>query len=561
MTIEEIFSNIPKDKALELISNPLKWAEAFLVTPNTSEPFKANHIESLILSSTHRFNVIRVHRRGGKSWALSTLAIYYAMTQRNTEILVICPDGSKVATIFDRIREFVAANDWIHPYRNEDRQNLPQKISFTNGSKITGFTTAAKSKGEALGLRSQGADIVLIDEAAYLGDGDWTAINPIITGDMYRRNKTRVFVASTPAHTRGRYYEMCKNPRMKKAWHEIFVPIDKNPSVTPEFYAECVVMCPNEMDWNKEYLAEFPELGEGVFPKTLVDKSLRSYSYKDFLTLAEAQGQRGEKPPSRTIGVDWDKYNKDGHGSTIAILESIDPGRYRLIYKEEIDQSRFTLSNAVRRVIELNDLFQPEWIYIDRGYGDYQLEELHKYGRSFPKTGLFHKVVGVQFANSVECPLPGGGVEKKRFKQAMVSLLRTWFERENIELPGDDHMLVKDLIEYHVKSQTEANIKYSEENDHSIAAIGLAAMAMHHRVKNPYASPPATRTYSVAAPVAIPSATMQARYNKSYRRSPLIGDPEPFNNTFPGDSGYNRETTSFHRGTLGSSLPKERPTF
>ncbi|HYT44186.1 MAG TPA: hypothetical protein VEP90_17740, partial [Methylomirabilota bacterium] len=237
MTIEEAFSKLPVEKRQEIVSSPLKWSSAFLITPNTGEPFTPNYVESLILGSAHRFTVIRVHRRAGKTFALSILALYYALTRINIEVLVICPDGSKVATIFDRIREFIVANSWIHPLKHEDRQNLPQKISFTNGSKIMGFTTAAKSKGEAQGVLSQGADIILIDEAALLGEGDWTAINPIMTGDMYRRNKTRVFVASTPRGTRGRYYEMCKHPRFKKAgWHEIFVPISQNPSISADFY-------------------------------------------------------------------------------------------------------------------------------------------------------------------------------------------------------------------------------------------------------------------------------------------------------------------------------------
>jgi hypothetical protein len=549
--LEELLKRIPEEEVFKILSSPLLFAETFLVTPNTGQHFKANYVESKILSSTHRYNVIRVHRRAGKSWALSTLALHGALTQRNSEVLVICPDGSKVATIFDRVREFIAANSWIHPYLDGDRQNLPQRITFKNGSKITGFTTAAKTKGEATSLRSQGADIILIDEAAYLADGDWGAIQPIMTGDMYRRRGTRSYVASTPAYTRGHYYNLCKDPFHQQTWKEVFVPITENPDVTPELMEECRATCGNELDWKKEYLAEFPELGEGVFPKTMVDSARRQFTYTEVLQFAVQQSARGEKPPSRTIGVDWDKYNADGHGSNIVVLEAIDLGKYRLIYREEIEQSKFTLNNAVRRVIELNDIFQPEWIYIDRGFGEYQLEEFQKYGRTFPKTGLAKKVVGVSFANSVEFPLPGGGVEKKRFKQAMISLLRTWFERANLEIAAPDTSLHRDLIEYHVKHQTESNIKFSDTNDHSIAALGLAAMAMHQKVKNPYASPPAVRSYVVPAPVAVPAETLRREYGSKYRNSPILAAQRPEFDT--GDT--------FSRRTLGGSLPTSRSKF
>jgi hypothetical protein len=548
---EQLLERIPQDEVAKILKSPLLFAETFLLTPNTGEPFKANYVESKILSSTHRYNVIRVHRRAGKSWALSTLALHAALTQKNIEVLVICPDGSKVATIFDRIREFLVANEVWRGYIDGDRQNLPQRITFKNGSKITGFTTAAKTKGEATALRSQGADVLLIDEAAYLGEGDWGAIQPIMTGDMYRRRGTRVYIASTPAYTRGHYYALCKDPFHQRTWKQVFVSIDDNPDITQELYDDYRATCGNELDWRKEFLAEFPELGEGVFPKTMVDTARRQFTYSETLQQATEQSARGEKPPTRTIGVDWDKYNADGHGSNIVVLEAIDSGRYRLIYREEIAQSQFTLSNAVRRVIELNDIFQPEWVFIDKGFGEYQLEELQKYGKSFPKTGLAKKVIGVAFWSTIECPMPGGGVEKKRFKQAMVSLMRTWFERANIEIAGPDTELHRDLIEYHVKSQSESNIKFSETNDHSIAALGLAAMAMHQKVRNPYSSPAATRTYVVPVPISVPSETLRKQYGREYRRNPLMGSERP-----EFDMG-----DSFSRRSLGSSLPTSRSNF
>lgn len=558
--LDKLLTKIPEEQVVRILKSPLLFAETFLVTPNDGKPFKANFVQRQILASEHRFNVIRVHRRAGKSWALSTLALHSALTQKNCEVLVICPDGSKVATIMDRVREFVAANEWIRPYIDQDRQNLPQRISFKNGSKITGFTTAAKTKGEATALRSQGADIILIDEAAYLGEGDWGAIQPIMTGDMYRRRKTRVYIASTPAYTRGRYYNLCMDPFQKKTWKEVYVPIDQNPDISQDLYDECRATCTNELDWRKEYLAQFPELGEGVFPKALVDSARRQFIYTEHFTFASQESARGGTPPIRTIGVDWDKYNADGHGSNIVVLEATDPGRYRLIYREEIEQSQFTLSNTVRRVIDLNDIFQPQWIYVDKGFGEYQIEEFQKFGKAFPKSGLLKKVVGIAFWSTIDSPLPGGGTEKKRFKQAMISLLRTWFERANLEISASDDSLIRDLISYHVKSQSESNIKFSEENDHSIAALGLAAMAMHQRVKNPYAAPPATRSYQVPVPIAVPSQRTLAREGIGLRKHPLIGHPEPFNYAFGQEPGTT-STDSFSRRTLGTSLPTSRSNF
>jgi hypothetical protein len=550
-TLEELLSEIPQDVLSEIIDSPILWAETLLMTPKKRVPFEANFVQEQILGSRRRFNVIRVHRRAGKSYALAILALHASLTRRGTEVLVIAPGGAQIANVFDTIRDFMGENSWMQEYKVEDRRNLPQRISFKNGSKIQGFTTAARSKGQAMTLRGQGADIVLIDEGAYLNEDDWPAITPIMQGDMNRRQKTKVYIASTPAYTRGKYYEYCTEPRLKKAWNEIFVPIDKNPSVTAEFVEECRSTCTSEMEWAREYLAQFPELGEGVFPKSMVEGCQRVYSYAAHLQTAREQTMRREKPPVRTIGVDWDKYNKDGHGPTIVVLETVGSYRYRLIYKEEIPQSSFSLTNAVNRVIELNEIFRPEWIYVDRGYGDMQVEEFHKYGKQFPKSGLLKKVVGVQFGENVDCPMPGGGYEKKRFKQSMVSLLRAWFERGQIEIPRNDNRLFKDLIEYHVESQTENNIKYSGENDHTIAAMGLAAMAMHQKCNNPYAPPPATRCYMIAEqPIAVPSDVL--RQHQGTRNRATMGEAL----RTLGESGG-----GFSRRRLGDALPTSRNSF
>jgi hypothetical protein len=549
-TLEQLLSEIPPDVLSEIIDSPILWAETLLTTPKKGIPFEANYVQQQILGSKRRFNVIRVHRRAGKSYALAILALHASLTRRGTEVLVIAPGGAQIANVFDTIRDFMAENSWMQEYKVEDRRNLPQRISFKNGSKIQGFTTAARSKGQAMTLRGQGADIILIDEGAYLNEDDWPAITPIMQGDMNRRQKTKVYIASTPAYTRGKYYEFCTSERLKKAWNEIFVPIDQNPSVSREFIEECRSTCTSEMEWAKEYLAQFPELGEGVFPKSMVEACQRVYAYSTGLQTAREQSNRRERPPMRTIGVDWDKYNKDGHGPTICVLEAVGPYRYRLIYKEEIPQSDFSLTNAVNRVIELNEVFRPEWIYIDRGYGDMQVEEFHKYGKQFPKSGLLKKVVGVQFGENVDCPMPGGGFEKKRFKQSMVSLLRAWFERGQIEIPRNDHRLFKDLIEYHVVGQTENNIKYSGENDHAIAAIGLAAMAMHQKCANPYAPPPARGVYQVPQPVAVPTNVLR-QYQGSRDRASMGETLRAI-----GESGG-----GFTRRRLGDSLPTTRNSF
>jgi hypothetical protein len=551
--VEEAFLQIAAadpELAEQVMRSPQLWAETFLKMPITGEPFRANYVQRLIFGSTSRKTAIRVSRRSGKSFGLVILALYYTMCHPGLSVLFIAPAGTQIEQLFTLLREFIAANSWIKDGVESDRSALPARITFSNGSKILGFTTGASSKRKAMSLRGQGGELILIDEAHYLNEEDWSSITPIMQGDKHKLFPPRTFVASTPAYTRGFYYEIFEDPEKKQGWYPIHVPITKNPDVTPEFVEECRMSCPSELDWMREYLAEFPEIGEGVFPKTMVEASWRAFDYATTLREVRSQYQTGIKPPTRTMGVDWDKYNKDGHGCMIVIVESTSDKSYRVIYREEVPQSQFTLDNAVNRVIELNDLFEPEWIYIDRGYGDYQLERLQLHGKKYPRTGLYSKVVGIQFAELTECPMPNGGIVKKGFKATMISVLRGWFERKGtIEISNTDQLLYKQLTEYHVKSQSDTSIKFSDKRDHLVCALGLACMAMHQRVTNPYAPPKATKCYVLPTPIPVPSSQLRQYTGKS---TPEVGNLLHAAEDKP---------RAFARRRLGNSTPFERRKF
>lgn len=550
-SFEEFFASLDPETVRRVTTEPLAWAETFLVTPVQKEPFKANYVQHQILGSKKRINVIRVHRRAGKTFSMVILALYYVIMYENIKVLIICPGNSQVTEIFTNLRDFINGNPWIQPYLKSDRQANPQRMLFTNGSRITGFTAGSKGKGKAVSVRGQEGDIVLVDEAAYLSEDDWPVIKPIMLGDENRRWPPRVYIASTPAYTRGVYYELCTSAEMEADMdlNRIHVSILDNPSASPEFIAECRAFCTNDLDWTKEYLAQFPELTEGVFPKALVDMSRRPFDYATNLKAAQAE-PRTSKPPTRTIGVDWDKSNKDGRGPNIAVLEALEHGQFRCIYREEIPQSQFSLTVGRDRVAELNHIFRPEWIYVDRGMGEAQVEELQLHGKRFPQSGLEHKVVGISFACTVDCPMPAGKVEKKRFKQVMVSLLRTWFERKQLELAAADDRMYKDLLGYHIISQSETTIKFSSEHDHSIDAVGLAAMAMHQRVKNPYAPKRATRCAKVPLPEVVPSHQLEAK------RGQTTSMGRQWARLFP-----NNQSASYTRTRLGRIPPIERTKF
>lgn len=64
---------------------------------------------------------------------------------------------------------------------------------------------------------------------------------------------------------------------------------------------------------------------------------------------------------------DWDKFSS---GSSIIVLDyDIKMKKFIVMKRIEVPRGEYTLDNAVKKTIEVNDIYNPRWIFIDRGYG------------------------------------------------------------------------------------------------------------------------------------------------------------------------------------------------
>jgi len=461
--------NIPidQDMLVKLIEDPLVFAESLLVEPFTQQPFRANHVQRIVLSAVrdHDRVAVRVSRQTGKTYGMTVICLWGALRAPNQSVLVVAPDKSKVKTIIDNIDRFLDSNPILARSIVARHGSPYYERKFSNGSRIAGFTLGSRTKRHGESVRSQSADMVVIDEAAYVADEDWRAVNPIIEGGLYRP-KTKAVVASTPALASGRFYEIFHNSSLDSVWHRIHVPITENPDFADRV-DQIRASCPNDLEWITEFLAEFPDSGVGVFRQSDVHRALAEFVYNFRRARYEV-----------AMGVDWDKYEA---GVNIAVVQfNRESGVYELIYREEVQRTEMVLTEAVRRIVELTDLIpNVRAVYVDRGYGDMQLEMLHQEGYRRPSTGLDKKVVGWSFNQKVDVRDPvTGEMVKKRLKDAMISLFQHILEEHRFQFPKTDHQLYRQLLGYHVVSLTQSGPRYNKEGDHVIDAICLALWAL-----------------------------------------------------------------------------------
>ena len=172
---------------------------------------------------------------------------------------------------------------------------------------------------------------------------------------------------------------------------------------------------------------------------------------------------------------------KYGASSSIIILDyDLINRKFKVIKRVEVPRSEYSYDTAVNLVVELNDQYNPAWIYADAGAGEYQIERLHIIGEERPATGLRNKVKRMNFKQSLEIIDPiTFETTKQPMKPFMVTQLQIAFERDLMMLSPFDEVLHKQLIDYSVeKISANGNPVFTSENEHFVDALGLAYLAM-----------------------------------------------------------------------------------
>lgn len=321
-----------------------------------------------------------------------------------------------------------------------------------------------------------------------MADGDFAAVVAIAA----ERPDISIFLSSTPTGRRSFFYEACVNKDL--GYKEFYYPSMANPNWGDEMEAEFRSSL-TELQYIHEVLAEFGPQETGVFDKKKLDEAIKMdlYAYAELDYLQERalevpkenikfyipqKGERGYYPNKyRTMGVDWDKYQ----ASSSIIIEDYDikMGKFRVIKRIEVPKSEYSYDAAVNMIVELNNIYNPSFIYVDRGAGEYQIERLHIIGEERPETGLKDKLKGFQFKQTLEIIDPATKVvTKEPMKPFMVNQLSIMLERGMMMLSPFDETLYKQLVDYSIVRISSNGVPiYSSENEHFVDALGLAHLA------------------------------------------------------------------------------------
>ena len=145
-----------------------------------------------------------------------------------------------------------------------------------------------------------------------------------------------------------------------------------------------------------------------------------------------------------------------------------------------------TQTLAMQTIYDINDRYPIMYVAVDAGFGTTQIEDMKKWGKEHPGSGLDRKIFPVEFGGKTELIDPiTKDPSKKWTKPFMVGLLQKLVEDHDIIISKTEedskYRLIGQIREYRVKSTSSQTDRpsYVTENDHILDALMCAVYCFH----------------------------------------------------------------------------------
>jgi replicative DNA helicase len=489
VTIDEMDE---EDQLLAYIaSDPVIWSRFNLkVNPRI--------YQTIALRDESDRTIFRFGRRCGKTMTTSIESIYDARINSGHISMFIAPMKAHCEVIWKTILTLLRNNpDFAEELRRRKISTKEQpylSMTFPNGSVIKIFTSGVKSNSKGDSIRGQEADALYLDEVDLMNPDDRPAFQAILrsTGRPFKK---KMRVSSTPSGRRDMMYEY--STLFRDEYTEYYLPTHAALVYTKRDDKEQKKTMSKD-GYFHEILALYGEESSGVFLKAHLDKAQSHFPEGyDYLSINEYY--RAHSSSKLVVGVDWDKF---GAGCNIVMClidyseqNDDDPkaGRLTPLARWEVPRGPEVLHQATEFVKTVYNVYRPDAIYVDRGYGDFQLEELTLASKNEPRCAGLDKVLkGIHFAEKITLYDPITGKEiKKEIKDYMVTLTIKMFEEDKVILNSRDYEnvpgstdMIKQFEGYQIVRRTSSGLPVYEAasttiGDHALDAFMMCVLAMH----------------------------------------------------------------------------------
>ena len=428
--------------------------------------FIANNV--IVHNCSASKKAIRCGRRSGKSYGLGIDIANRLVQNSNYQILVVTPFLSQAKELTNVVKKILRSlGDTVGTWDDLVERSVTspyQEIQMKNGSTFKAFTAG---NDNANAVRGQGAHLIIIDEADFLTQEAFDSITAIL---MDKPN-TEIICTSTPMGE-GLLYKFSNSKDYKEFHFPSFCIPHYNDDMDREFRNSLSMMA-----YIQEIMAEFGLSDNSVFDTDLVNRS----------TLIDTNADLHDVILNRdkyivSLGCDW---NADKVGTRICIIAfNKTDGKIFIANLSNVRREGWTQVAAVEKIVELNRLYTPDYIYVDEGFGEANVQQLKLIAvNSFGKLPMNHPdiklrdVVPVNFSSTLELrDVMTGEIRKKYFKNFIVETTKRALEtgilafKNPIAAP-----IVEQMKNYIVKSRSANGREIYEAKNHEIGDHDLDA--------------------------------------------------------------------------------------
>ena len=403
--------NIIGDLALRL--NPALLLRRVGIEPYPWQVKAANDPSQQILFLTSR--------QAGKSTLCAALAVHTALYRDRATVLLVAPTLRQSQELARKAKAFASA------------LNLPLvgdsalRVELKGGGRILALPGAEDT------IRGYSADLVIIDEAAWVSNELYTAIRP-----MLAVTRGRLVAISTPYGSRGWFWRTWHSS--EEGWARYRVPAHEIPTISAEFL-EAEKRALGDMIFRQEYMAEFVGSG-GALPEEQVYRAVR------------LPGPEEPRPDRVYVaGLDLARVMDWTSLSVLDVTEE----PYRLVFQE---RWKTNWEHTVQHAVELFKKYRARVTIDATGLGDPIFERIRT---EWPAAHPF------KFTTQT--------------KAALINELRLNLAEEHVVLYPDS-VLIAELIALEAK-QTAYGISYEAPaggHDDTVISLALALWTIRGRV-------------------------------------------------------------------------------
>jgi hypothetical protein len=347
--------------------------------------------------------IVRSGRQCGKSTAISIKAAEYAMNNPKKEVLIIASVERQAHLLFEKVISYIMEKNRKIIKSGKDRPTK-SRLRLRNGSTIRSLPTGLSGAG----IRGFTIDLLIADEAAFIGLDVWNAVSPMIA-----ITKGKIILLSTPFGREGYFYERWNDPNFE-SFHVSSLDCPRR----DDDFLKQEESRMTKLAFSQEYRGEFIDELRQFFSDKLIKKCLK---------LQRSRTRNPER--DYFLGVDIARMGADE--STFEILDCTDKKNIKQV--ENIITRKTLITDTIRRILELENMYDFKKIYIDDGglgvgVYDHLLEE----------DATKRKVMAINNASRAL------DKDKKRRKKLLkedlyMNLLRL-MERNEISLLNDDEI-------------------------------------------------------------------------------------------------------------------------